>query len=130
MPTRTPCKITINAANVTWTNMPVALTELFGNVHRRLLVDLTDVDKIRLSARVSTVGAASAFIRAEYSTDESVWSNLTGNTLGLNGSPSTRATAWEAIPAGAKGSVFVRIVGSGGDGALDPVLGTIMLEAR
>lgn len=125
--TRTPRSLTINTGNVTWTNMPAAATELFGNVHRRVKKDFTDVDKIRLCARVSTAGVSGSIIQAQYSTDESAWNTLTTNTIALN-STGTKVTAWEAIPAGAEADVFVRIIGSGGDGAGDPVLGNIYLE--
>ena len=128
MPTRTPQSLLINSGNVTWTNMPLASTELFGNVHRRVKKDFTDVDKIRLVARVSTDGVAAAVIQAQYSTDESAWLTLTANTLSLATPTGTKATAWGDLPAGAKGDVFVRIIGSGGDGAADPILGNICLE--
>ena len=127
--TRTPYKIILNTGNVTWSNMPAAATEFLGTVHRRLKVDLTDADKVRLVARVSTVGQAGATLKAEYSTDELAWNNLTANTIPL-GSIATAATAWEAVPAGAKGDVFVRLLGAGGNGTLDPVFGNIMLEVR
>lgn len=128
MPTRTPQSLLVNSGNVTWTNMPLASTELFGNVHRRVKKDFTDVDKIRLVARVSTAGVAAAGIQAQYSTDESTWLTLTANTLSLATPTGTKATAWEDLPAGARGDVFVRIIGSGGDGAADPILGNIYLE--
>ena len=109
--------------------MPLALTELFGLNHRRIKVDLSDVDKIRLSVRVSTVGSTNAVLFLQYSTDESAWSTLTSN-LTLNGVASTRVSPWESIPAGAKGDVFIRVVGQGGDGVADPVLGNIYFTYR
>ena len=127
MPARTPQSILLNAGNVTWTNQPAAATELFGNVHRRAKKDFTDVDKIRLVARVSIASSASAVLQAQYSTDESAWNTLTANTMSIS-STGTKATAWEAIPAGARGDVFIRLIGSGADGAADPVLGNIYLE--
>ena len=128
-PTRATSMLMLNSGNVTWTNMPTAATELFGNVHRRAKVHLVDVDQVRLVARVSTAGATNAVIRAQYSTDESAWNTLTTD-LGINGTASTRASAWQACPAGAKGEVFVRVMGQSGDGAFDPVLGNIYLEYR
>ena len=125
--TKTPHSICISTGNITWTNMPAASTELFGLVHRRIKKDFTDVDTIRLSARVSTIGTAGAVLQAQYSTDESAWNTLTTNTLTLS-STGTKVTSWENIPSGAKADVFVRIVGSGGDGVVDPVLGNIYVE--
>jgi hypothetical protein len=125
----TPFNICFNDGNTVWTNMPLALTELFGLNHRRIKVDLSDVDKIRLSVRVSTVGSTNAVLFLQYSTDESAWSTLTSN-LTLNGVASTRVSPWESIPAGAKGDVFIRVVGQGGDGVADPVLGNIYFTYR
>lgn len=126
--TRTPHVLVLNTGNVTWTNMPAATTELFGNVHRRVKKDFTDVDQIRLGCRVSTAGSTGALIQAQYSTDDTNWNTLTTNTLSVATPTGTKVTAWEAIPVNARGDVFVRIIGSGGDGAADPVLGTIYLE--
>jgi hypothetical protein len=108
--------------------MPAALTELLGTADRRVRVDLTDCDKCRLTTRVVTVGAAAAVLKVQYSTDEAAWADLTPavavNTTGA------KATAWAAVPAGARGDVFLRVVGQSGDGAADPVFGQILLEAR
>lgn len=127
--TRTPTSIVLSTGNITWTNMPAASTELLGVVHRRTRFSFIDVDKIRLVVRVSTVGQAGATLSAQYSTDESAWSALTTNTIPID-STGTKVTAFEALPAGAKGDVFVRIVGVGGNAALDPVFGNISLECR
>jgi hypothetical protein len=125
-----PEHIPINTGNVTWSNQPSAATELFGNVHRRTKADLTNSTQVRLVARVSTIGAADAIIYAEYSTDENSWSAL-GNTLAIGGgSAGTRAATWLDVPGGAKGDVFIRVMGSGGDGAADPVLGNIVLQVK
>lgn len=125
-----PCICTLNSGNVTWTNMPAALTELFGNVHRRSLVDLTHAAQARLVVRVSTVGSANAVLAAQYSLDESSWSVLSGVLAIGGGSAGVRATAWDTIPAPALTDVFVRIAGQSGDGAADPILGTIQLQYR
>lgn len=127
MPTRTTRHILINIGNVAWTNMPAAVTELFATVHRRCKADLTDCDKCRLTGRVSTVGAANAVLRVEYSTDESAWSVLSPD-MPLNAGAGTKASAWGNVPAGAKGDVFLRVVGQSGDGAADPVIGNLLLE--
>lgn len=126
-----PQYIPLNTVNVTWTNMPAAATELFGVVHRRARIDLTYASQIRLMARVSTLGYSTSILYAQYSTDESAWVTLTTNSLAIGGgSAGTRVTAWENIPTGALADVFVRIMGSGGDGVVDPILGTIQLQVR
>jgi hypothetical protein len=120
---------TMNTGNVTWTNMPVAVTELFGLAHRRSILHLGACDQVRLVARVSTIGSASAVLFAQYSTNESAWSTLTGNVALGGGVAGTRKSAWGAIPTGAKtGDVFIRIVGQSGDAAADPIIGNVSLQ--
>jgi hypothetical protein len=129
MPTSVcPTRVMINVSNVALTNMAAALTEFAGTVHRRCRVDLTNAGRCRLTARVSTAGAAGATLKAQYSTDESVWTDLTA-TLSL-AAIGTVASVWQAVPAGAKGDVVVRVVGQGGDGAADPVIGNVLIEAQ
>jgi len=129
MVTRTPFSAVLNTGNITWTNMPAALTELLGLVHRRARLTLVDVDTVRLVCRVSTAGVAAAVLRAEYSLNESTWSTLTTDlSLAAVG---TVASTWAALPAGAQGQdVIVRIVGVNGDGVADPVIGNLGLEYR
>ena len=129
MITRTPEKIALNSANLAWTNMPAAETELAGVVHRRVRVDLTDCDRCRLTARVSTAGAPGAILKAQYAADDAgPWADLTaGVSLAA---VETAAGAWGDVPAGAKGDVIVRVVGLGGNGVADPVIGSVVLEVR
>jgi hypothetical protein len=129
--TRTPQRVILNTGNVTWTNQPTALTEFLGLVHRRMLMSFVDVHRIRLGARISTAGVAASVLFAQYSTDESAWSTLTGS-IAMN-TTGTKVTTFDPIPAGAVnggGDVFVRLVGSGGDGVADPVIGNVWLEYR
>lgn len=127
MPTRTPRAIVLATGTNTWTNQPAALTEFLGLTVHRSKIDLTDVDKIRLTSRVNVAGVSGSVIFAQYSTDESNWSTLTTNQISLT-TTGTKETAWEAIPAGARGNVFVRIVGQNGNATADPVLGNTLLE--
>jgi hypothetical protein len=126
--TRTPHSLCMSTGNVTWTNMPAAATELFGLTHRRAKKDLTDVHKVRLVARVSTPGSVNAVLRAEYSVDESAWQSLTTSTLSIATPAGTKASAWDELPAGARGDVFIRVMGQSGDGTADPVVGNVYLE--
>lgn len=128
--TATPVWASINVGNVTWSNMPSALTEIFGTVHRRIRLSLTDAHKARLTARVSTLGSANAVILAQYSLDESTWFTLTPDLALGGGVVGTRASAWGTIPAQAQTDVFIRVVGQNGDAVADPVLGNIQLEVR
>jgi hypothetical protein len=128
-PTRTPAKLVLNSGPATWTNQPAALTEFLGTPDRRVKADLTDCDRVRLAARVSTAGAAGAVLFAQWSADEVGWNALTTQQLPI-AAAGTRATPWEDVPAGARGDVFLRLAGSGGNGAADPVVGTVVLEVR
>ena len=129
MLTATPAKTTLATGTNTWTNQPAALTEFLGLTVHRVKIDLTDVDKIRLDARVNTAGVSGSVLFLQYSTDESAWSTLTINQISMTAT-GTKATAWEDIPAGARGDVFVRIAGQSGNGTADPVIGNVILEAR
>lgn len=126
--TRTPYKATLSGAPLTWTNQPAALTELAGTLDRRVKLDLTDADKVRLCVRVGVAGSASAIVKAQYSTDESVWNDLTG-TVDI-ASTGTKASAWGDVPAAAKADVFVRIVGTSSNSTGDPQFGLMVLEVR
>lgn len=121
-------RIAINVSNVTLTNMAAALTEFAGTVHRRCLVDLAHAGRCRLTARVSTAGAAGATLKAQYSTDESNWVDLT-TTLSL-ASIGTVGSTWQEVPTGARGDVVVRVVGENGNGTADPVIGNLMIEVQ
>jgi len=121
--------VELNIGNTTWTNMPAAVTELFGLAHRRTILYLGACDQIRLVARVSTIGATNAVLFAQYSTDETAWSTLTGNLALGGGVAGTRKSSWAAIPAGAKTSdVFIRVVGQNGDATADPIIGNVSLQ--
>lgn len=111
---------------VTLTNIAAALTEVAGNY--RVKLDLTYVDQVRLVARVGVAGNAGSVLKAQYSADESSWSDLT-TTVSL-AAVATPVTAWAAIPAGAKADVFVRVVTQSGDGVADPQIRQVQLQVK
>lgn len=109
--------------------MPLARTELFGLVHRRAKLLFADVDAIRISARVSTIGSTNAVLQAEYSLDETAWNVLSPTVAIGGGAAGTRVSAWGVLPAGARNQdVFVRVMGESGDGTADPVIGNVQVE--
>lgn|SRR3990167_5142128 len=126
--TRTPNSLVLNNGNQTWTNMPSILTEFLGTVHRRMKFSFIDVDFIRLVARISTAGFAGSLIFAQYSTDESIWNTLT-SSIAID-STGTKVTSFNVMPVSAKGDVFIRLVGQGGNGTIDPIIGSVSLEFR
>lgn len=124
-----PMSVVLIGSSNTWTNMPNAVTE-FPLAPRSSYV-MTDVDEVRIVATVGVVGTAAATLRIQYSTDQSAWNDLTGTVGGLNTTGCKRG-AWGAVPAGAKtaGDVFLRIVGAGGDGVVDPQFRNVELQIR
>lgn len=137
-----PIDLTIYNASTTtadneWTNMPAAATELFGfgagNERYRTKFDLTDYTEFRVVARVYAAGATNAILGAAYATTEGTWLNL-GATLATGGvsiaSAGTKVGTWSAIAAGAKGDVFLTILGDDGDGTADPRFGNVSVQVR
>lgn len=123
-----PHNYTISVANLAWTNMPAAVTELYGNAYRRVRIDLANADAIRLVFGVSTPGSTNALLFAQYSTDGNTWANLTSSvSISSNG---MKTSAWEGIPSGARGDVWVRVAGQGGDGAADPVISQVSIQVK
>ena len=48
----------------------------------------------------------------------------------LNVTNTVVSSAWINLVAGAKADVFIGLIGSGGDGALDPAFGSIVAQFR
>ncbi len=117
-----------------WTAMPAALTEFNSNTQGRTKADLTNATQSRLVVHMmSTQGAASAELRAQYSTDASAWNYLdgaTGPAVAINSASVTLASAWVSLVAGAKADVFIRVAGINGDGIISPSFGNISLQVR
>ncbi len=135
----TPASITMLSENwgafgsVTWTNQPAALTELLGTTLGRLKADLTASAQARLEVDVAAAGASTpAALRVQYSTDQATWSYLDGSagpsvnidTTGL------KVSSWVSLVAGAKGDVFLRIVGINGSGSASPGFSNIILQVK
>jgi hypothetical protein len=64
-------------------------------------------------------GAVGSNLFIQYSTNGTTWNTLNANIFSLNPT-GTVTTVWENIPVGAKGDVFIRVVGQGGDATADP----------
>ena len=109
-----------------WTNMPAALTEFFGGTWARTQFNMTYVTSVRMVNVMAVAGSASSFISLQASTDLGVtWRFLGGATA-----PAVRADSaggyiatspWVAITAGYRKDMWLRVVGSSGDGATDPL---------
>mgnify|MGYP000378858108 CR=1 FL=1 len=115
-----------------WTNMPAALTEIFGNTYYRISYDLSNFNYARLVGNVVVAGATNAQIRVQYSVDETNWFYLDGvdgpkvaiNTTGH------KISTWVNIVSGAKTNVYLRLVGINGNGAADPRFSSFCLQLR
>lgn len=118
-----PFVVTMNGGlPITWTNMPAAVTGAQGTQTK---IPMYNVAFARLTAHVITQGAASAVLIAQVSLDASAWSSgpqVPINTTGLQVSSLT------VVPAQFQTDCFVRIAGSGGDGAIDPQFGLVTVQ--
>lgn len=120
-------------ANATFTNMPAADTFLF-NSHRHIqLIDLTGMSFVRFKVnKQATAGASGAKLTLKYS---NLFSTSVGNYSDIGIAPVELAvnvtnqyldTGWVELDQSAtNGDIYLAVVGSGGDGVLDPVFGTI-----
>lgn len=117
----------------TWTNMPAALTEFNGVTTGRQKLDIGAYNFVRLSAEVESVASvAAATLRLQYSLDAgSTWAYfdaVSGPKVLVDAASGTVTGPWCAVPAAAQGDVLIRLVGIGGDGAVDPVIGAVVAQ--
>ena len=127
-------------ANLAWSNMPVALSFwlLTASTSAHIeKIDLTNYTQCRLKAhKRATAGAAASKLILRYSTTFSQavadYSNIGTSevSIAINVQNQYLTTAWINLAAGAKADVFVTLLGSGGDGALDPVFGIVVAEFK
>jgi hypothetical protein len=116
------------------TNMPADVTEIIGTNQHHIKYDLANAKQVRTSIRIGgTAGFAGSVIRVQYSTDESAWSEISAsppNAAFDTGTNRVTVSSWVDLVAGAKADVFLRAVGEGGDGAVDPVLVNVYAQFR
>jgi hypothetical protein len=127
-----------DGAAVTDTNSPVAL-QFFKNLpyqsqHR---VDLTGFSQVRLIVmKAGTAGASNNKLllrySATFSTTAAGFSDIGVSEVSCAVNITNRciASEWINLVAEAKGDVFIALLSSGGDGALDPVYGNIVCEFK
>ena len=126
---RGPRTIFVATPGVTVTNIAAALTDLAASI--RVPVDLRPFTKVRLSANVTTAtSVGTPELRLQYSLDNSTFAyfSTAGPAVSTVGT-GVKSSEWVAIPAAAlKGNVVLRLVTIGGDGAEDPVIGSVVVE--
>jgi hypothetical protein len=127
-------------AALAWTNMPAALSFLMNTATAGKSItrsDLSSFTQCRLLVnKQATAGAASSKLILRYYTG---WSQTASNYLDIGTSEVSvatnvqntfLATNWINLAAGAKADVYIAVLGSGGDGALDPAFGIISAEFK
>lgn len=126
-----PLAITLSGAQQTWTDMPSAATEFLGLRNSRAWVNASQYRFARISAQVTTAGAAGSKLRLYYKTSDGTFGTFsTAGTTDIEipiDATGTVKSAWIALATGAKADVIFTVGGVSGDGAADPVIGNITL---
>lgn len=128
-------------AATTWTNMPAALSFWLSTatVAKGVTkVDLTGYSQVRLLVnKQGTSGAAASKLILRYKATPFTQTVANYSDIGTSEvSVATNVnnvfseTAWIDLAAGAKADVFLALLGSGGDGTLDPAFGQVTAEFK
>lgn len=134
------CFHAVSSAQTAWTNMLLADAFLFDQ-HRHIRKrDLTGMTECRLLVnKQGTAGAAASKVALKYRTSAAGYSTTVGDysTIGtsavecaFSGANVYVDSGWVPLATGAKADVFLAVVGSGGDGVIDPQVGGIDAEFR
>ncbi len=116
-----------------WTNMPAAVTELFGNTYSRVKVDLTAATQYRLQVVQSVAGFSTADLNLQYSTDNVTYAaadTAAAGEVAVGAGTGVKVGAWATIVTGAKADVRLRIVGKQGNGTVDPAFRQIRVQFK
>lgn len=129
--------IVADGAGLVLTNMALALAFLAGSHRYAGKIDLAACTQVRLIVnKQGTAGAAASKIILRYRTafdpTPANWSDIGASevSVAINVQNTVLATAWINLVAGAKADVFVTALCSGGDGALDPVIGNVTAQFK
>lgn len=130
-----PTIIPFSTVPTTWTNQPAAATPLFGSPagSRATRLDLGEYTEARITASVTTAGATSATLRLYGALTTPLVSGAYSAIGGVSvpiGAAGVFDGGWVDIPSASRVATFCDIWGVSGDGAADPVLGTILLWLR
>lgn len=136
-PTPAITLVCAGAAALIWTNMPLAAT-FFGGANRNSInIDLTNYTQVRFSGiKLTVAGAAASKLILRYRTAFSItvgdYSDIGSSEVSVacNVQNQLLQTAWINLITGAKANISLAIVGSGGDGVLDPQFGNIWAEFK
>lgn len=127
--------------NLTWTNMPAAVTWLGGATAGRPInmVDLTDYTEARILVHMGgTGGVAGSELALRYVATGSA-SNNAGDflTMGsseievaINFTATWSASSWIPLVSGATEEVLVGVIGKDGNGSDDPIIQKVLIQFR
>jgi hypothetical protein len=117
-------------ATTEWQDMPAEPSELLGDAGTRSSgAPYLGPGLVRLAARVVNPGASGAELRVQYSIDRSSWTYLDGVALSI-ATPGIKVSDWvDTPPAMSQGTVYVRVIGSGGDGVADPSFSGVAFQS-
>lgn len=126
-----------DGAGLTLTNMAAALAFLAGSHRYATKADLTAFTQCRLIVnKQGTAGAAASKIilryRTAFDTTAANWVDIGTSEVSvpINVQNAVQVSNWIDIATLAKADVFITLLCSGGDGALDPVVGSIFAQFK
>jgi hypothetical protein len=117
----------------TWTNMPFAVTELFGSTGYRVPMKLTGASQYRVAVMQTVAGGANSYFNLQYSDDAGATWNAadavaTAGAVSVGAGTGIKLGGWANLATGAKAAVWLRIVGNGGNLVTDPAFGRIAVQ--
>lgn len=137
LPTPANIQLWMDAANLTFTNLPLLGVEVGANLRTRRILDLTNATQFRLGGVLVTAAAIAAKVRIDYSTDGgTTWAALkdtaatTDPDMPLNGAVGVRTGTWTALVAAAKVECQIRAFAYNGDGVVDPVIAALYMQVK
>lgn len=117
---------------IVWLNQSSSVQEFKGATYHRTKYIMDGTTELRLIANVSTPGASGSYITAQWSSNLVSWNFFTTGSdprcpidvTGFQESP------WSVITTGSVGDLYIRIVGSGGNGIADPSIALVALHGQ
>ncbi len=133
-------QIIAQATTGAWTDMPAAVTEFRGLQAYRRKLDLRRYTRWRLGAALGTLGVSGAKLGLQYSIDGgTTWKAMDSGTtdaqsaialaIDAGANATLGPTAWTSIKTEARiDDCLIRVVGSDGNGVVDPAFYFVLYE--
>jgi len=129
--------LTFSTASTVWTNMPAAVTILFGNASAIQKADLSGYTQCRLLVnKLAVAGNTNSKLILEYATTytqtAATYVNIgtTEVSCATTGQNTYVDSGWIDLVSGAQADVFITVTGINGNGTIDPVFGSIIAEFK